>query len=108
MVADQDDRSHIRLDTFLENHKDVTFLKIDVDGAEEEVMAGCLKTLKSNRPLRIAFCTYHKADDEKTYTDLLTSYGFIVTPSPGYMIPFYDKKIKAPWLRRGLIRAIRL
>jgi len=30
-----------------------------------------------------------------------------VTPSKGYMINYYDKKLKAPWLRRGLIRAVR-
>ena len=107
MVSDRNDDSHIRLDTFLDEHKDVTLLKIDVDGAEEEVMRGCLEILKSNRPLRILFCTYHKAGDERTYTDLLTHYGFRVKPSRGYMIPFYDKKIIAPWLRRGLIRAIR-
>lgn len=107
MVACRDDKFHIMLDTFLLEHKEVTFLKIDVDGAEEEVIAGCIETLKSQRPLRIAFCTYHQADDEKKYTDLLIRFGFNVTTSRGYMIPFYDKKIKSPWLRRGLIRATR-
>lgn len=107
MVSGNDDGSHIRLDTFLNERKDVTFLKIDVDGAEEEVIGSCMEILRSKRPLKIALCTYHKADDEKDFTKLFRECGFEVTPSYGYMIPYYDKKIKAPWLRRGLIRAVR-
>jgi len=38
---------------------------------------------------------------------LLKDYGFRITPSKGYMIHYYDKKMKAPYLRRGLIRAVR-
>jgi len=107
MVSGKDDENHIRLDTFLDEHPDVTFLKIDVDGAEKEVIGSLVRTLMSNRPLRIAFCTYHRADDERDYGKLFIENGFRVTPSKGYMIPFYDKQIKAPWLRRGLIRATR-
>ena len=33
-VSDYNDESHIRFDTFFEMKKDITFLKIDVDGAE--------------------------------------------------------------------------
>ena len=107
MVSGSDDDSGIRLDTFLNERKDITFLKIDVDGAEQEVLSSCMEILRSSRPLKIALCTYHKANDEKDFTKLLRECGFVVTPSSGYMIPFYDKKIKAPWLRRGLIRAVR-
>jgi hypothetical protein len=107
MVSVSDDESHIRLDTFLNERKDVTFLKIDVDGAEQEVLSSCMEILRSKRPLKIALCTYHKADDEVDFTKLLRDCGFEVHPSRGFMIPFYDKKIKAPWLRRGLIRAVR-
>jgi hypothetical protein len=108
MVSGKDDESNVRLDTFLKEHPDVTFLKIDVDGAEKEVMGSCMEILKSPRPLKIAFCTYHSAADEEVYTALLRDCGFRVSPSRGYMIPFYDKKIKAPWLRRGLIRAVKI
>jgi hypothetical protein len=107
MVSDTDDESHTRLDTFLNERKDITFLKIDVDGAEQQVLSSCMEILRSKRPLKIALCTYHKADDEIDFTKLLRDCGFEVHPSSGFMIPFYDKKIKAPWLRRGLIRASR-
>ncbi len=106
-VGDHNDDSHIRFDTFFESKKDVTFLKIDVDGAEEVVLNSCKGLFSISQPLKIALCTYHKNDDEKKLTSTLKDYGFLVTPSKGYMINYYDKKMKAPYLRRGLIRAIR-
>jgi hypothetical protein len=107
-VSDRNDSSHIRFDTFFDYTKDVTFLKIDVDGAESVVLSSCHKTFSTSRALKVALCTYHKNDDEKDFTPLLKGFGFSVTPSYGYMINYYDKKLKAPYLRRGLIRAVKV
>ena len=106
-VSDRNDSKNIRFDTFFENNKDVTFFKIDVDGAESVFLDSCDRVFNSHRPFKIALCTYHKHDDEKDFTRLLKDYGFTVSPSKGYMINYYDKKLKAPYLRRGLIRAVR-
>jgi len=106
-VSNRNDDSHIRFDTFFKEKRDVTFLKIDVDGSESEVLEGCENILGDGSRLRIALCTYHKNDEEKEFTEKLERHGFTVTPSKGYMINYYDKKLKAPWLRRGLIRAVR-
>jgi hypothetical protein len=106
-VADFDDDRHITLDLLLSTRKDITFLKIDVDGNEKKVLDGASELLSGKSPLKIAICTYHKNDDEKDFTSLLEKHGFSVTPSKGYMIHFYDKKMKTPYLRRGLIRAVR-
>jgi len=106
-ISDSDDGSHIRFDTFYKNKKDITFLKIDVDGAEAIVLNSCSEVFKTPEPFKIALCTYHKNNDEKDFTLLLRNHGFSITPSKGYMIHYYDKKMKAPWLRRGLIRATR-
>jgi hypothetical protein len=106
-VSDLNDSSHVRFDTFFENKKDITFLKIDVDGAESDVLKSCNEVFNTNESFKIALCTYHKNNDEKDFTVLLENYGFNVIPSKGYMIHYYDKKMKAPYLRRGLIRAIR-
>jgi len=106
-VADFNDSSHITLDDFYNSKKDITFLKIDVDGAESIVLNSCNKIFSSGAPFKVALCTYHKNDDEKDFTELLKKHGFVITPSNGYMINYYDKKIKSPWLRRGLIRAVR-
>jgi len=106
-LSDHDDKSHIRFDTFYKNHPDVNFLKIDVDGAESVVLNSCKEPFSGNNSFKIALCTYHKNEDEKDFTKLLNDYGFSITTSRGYMINYYDKKMKAPYLRRGLIRAIK-
>jgi hypothetical protein len=106
-VSDSDDESHIRFDTFFQNKKDITFLKIDVDGAEAIVLNSCNEVFNAPDPFKVALCTYHKNTDEKDFTLLLRNHGLSVTPSKGYMIHYYDKKLKSPWLRRGLIRAKR-
>jgi predicted RNA methylase len=106
-VSDKNNKSNIRFDTFFENRRDINFLKVDVDGAESIVLNSCDKVFKTDQSFKIALCTYHKNDDEKDFTSLLKDYGFQVTTSKGYMINYYDKKMKAPYLRRGLIRAVR-
>jgi hypothetical protein len=106
-VSDRNDPSHVRFDTFYEKNGDINFLKIDVDGAESVVLKSCDKIFSMPNQMKIALCTYHKNDDEKVFTSLLKNHGFSVTPSKGYMINYYDKKMKAPYLRRGLIRAVR-
>jgi hypothetical protein len=106
-VSDRNDATHVRFDTFFERNNDITFLKIDVDGAESVVLNSCDRVFKTTGSFRIALCTYHKNNDEKEFTLLLNDLGFSITPSRGYMINYYDKKMKAPYLRRGLIRAVR-
>jgi hypothetical protein len=106
-VSTHNDTSHIRFDTFYNERKDITFLKIDVDGAESEVLGSCNEVFNTRESFKIALCTYHKNNDEKEFIKLLNGYGFSITPSRGYMINYYDKKMKAPYLRRGLIRATR-
>jgi hypothetical protein len=106
-VSDSDDESHVRFDTFYKKNKDLTFLKIDVDGAESIVLSSCDEVFKGPGSFKVALCTYHKNNDEKDFTTLLKNHGFSITPSKGYMIHYYDKKMKAPFLRRGLIRATR-
>lgn len=106
-VSDNNDDKHITLDSLINDHNDITMLKIDVDGNERNVLRGANKTLSGNRKLKIALCTYHQADDEAEFTLLLEKNGFRVTPSKGYMIHYYDKKLGRPWLRRGMIIAER-
>lgn len=106
-VSDSDDESHIRFDTFYRNKRDINFLKIDVDGAESIVLNSCDEVLRGGESFKVALCTYHRNNDENDFTLLLKHHGFSVTPSKGYMIHYYDKRMKAPYLRRGLIRAVR-
>ncbi len=105
-VSDKTDNRNIRGDDFFAD-KTVGFFKIDVDGGERPLLDGLTKTITSKKPMKIAFCTYHQQQDELEFTEYFTLHGFSVTPGKRYMIFFHDKMISAPYLRRGLIRAVR-
>lgn len=51
----------ITLDSHLNGEK-VTFIKMDVEGAEMDVLQGMSETIKKHKP-RIAVCIYHKHED---------------------------------------------
>lgn len=106
-VSDHDDESHTRFDTFFELQNDINFLKIDVDGAESIVLDSCSNVFKTGKSFKVALCTYHKNNDENDFARFLQVHGFKITPSHGYMIHYYDKKMKPPYLRRGLLRAVK-
>ncbi|MCX6220525.1 MAG: FkbM family methyltransferase [Bacteroidia bacterium] len=93
-------------DYFLPGEK-LSFLKIDVEGAESLLLSGCRRILSEVRPLKVAICTYHKDEDERELNETLKQNGFETSPSDGFLIIYTDRKLKAPYLRRGLIRAIK-
>ena len=105
-VGEKINSNQTSLDEFFKDEP-VTFLKIDVDGAEAKLLKGCDRILSQQSPLKIALCTYHKQNDEAEFTELLSNKGFIVSHSDGYMLFHTDKKIMAPYFRRGLIRAVK-
>jgi hypothetical protein len=106
-VGDKNTSNQTTLDEFFQNREQVSFLKIDVDGAEAKLLIGCEKILSQQTPLKIALCTYHKSNDDRDFTALLKQKNFNITHSDGYMLFLIDKKLKAPYFRRGLIRAVR-
>jgi len=106
-VSDITNDTNTTLDDFLTPGEKITFLKIDVDGAESRLLKGCQRILREQNPLKLAICTYHKQDDERDFKALLSQNGFETSHSNGFMLFYYDKKMKAPYLRRGLIRAVK-
>ncbi len=104
-VSGQNDDNNITLDKYFENDEQIDFIKIDVDGAEMELLKGADKILNKKNSLKIAICTYHNQDDEEAFTKILKDTNFKVRPSNGYMIYYYHTEFNPPFLRRGLIRA---
>ncbi len=104
MFSNKDSENTIDGGKFLKD-KGVNFLKIDVDGFEEEVMNSLQENLKTTKKIKIALCTYHADTDYKKYKDILENYNFKVSSSKGYMIYYWDKNLKFPYLRRGVLRA---
>jgi hypothetical protein len=103
-VSDKNDNKHCSGDVFFKD-KSISFLKIDVDGGERGLLRGFEQTIENNSSMKIALCTYHQHDDEREFTEWLQQKKYQVKPSQGYMIFHYDKKLKAPYFRRALIRA---
>ena len=85
--------------------KEINFLKIDVDGNEEEVMSGLTNTIEKSTQMQIALCTYHAQNDYIKYSEYFKKHNYKVEVSNGYTVFLWDKNLTFPYLRRGLIRA---
>ena len=70
----------IALDDVLEG-KRITFIKMDIEGAEYEALLGARKLIMENRP-RMAISVYHKFEDFVTLADL------VLKMHPDYRITF--------------------
>lgn len=66
----------VSLDSFL-NGKRVTWIKMDVEGSEMDVLSGMKETILKHKP-RLAVCVYHK------YEDLLTIASYLLGLVPEY------------------------
>lgn len=64
----------IALDDVLEG-KRITFIKMDIEGAEYEALVGARRLIGENRP-RMAISVYHKFEDFITLADLVLSMHF--------------------------------
>ena len=104
-VSNSNTGQAISLDKFAEDHPDITFVKVDIEGEEARFLDGSKGFLQSKNAFKMAICTYHKQQDEVEFTRLLESYGLQVEPSKRYMIFYHDHTIGKPYLRRALLRA---
>ena len=87
----------IAVDDVLQNKK-ITFVKMDIEGAEYNALSGMKHIIKKNTPL-LAICVYHLRDDFYKLTDLVESilpneykyyfrqYRYTPTETVCYMVP---------------------
>ena len=105
-VSDKNDETNVSLYEFFKDREPFSFLKIDAEGAEEDILNGCKTLLSSERQLKLALCCYHKPNDDKKFNDFLLKKGFSVSFSKGYMIFKYPETFFPPYLRKGIARAV--
>ena len=103
-VSNTDSDTTVSIDTFTKINNDITFFKVDIEGEEQNFLEGAVQFLSEAKNLRMSICTYHKQDDETIFTKYLQKFNFDVHPSKRFMIFIYDKHIRAPFLRRGILR----
>lgn len=60
------------------------FLKMDVEGFEQQALEGANKFLSTGR-VKSSICAYHKPDDEVRIKNILRKHGYKVSTSKGYM-----------------------
>lgn len=107
-ASDRDSEGEVTLDTVARTYavRGDIFIKMDVEGAEMRVLAGAAGTLAAGGgSVRAAVCTYHNAGDYVAVERTMSSAGFSVTPSFGYMLFVYDPSVvQPPYFRRGVAR----
>jgi hypothetical protein len=103
-VSNTNDKKKVTLDVFFKR-KSVNFIKADIEGSEVELVEGSKSLFSNNNDLTLLLCTYHKAWDEKKLKEMLEKVGFVTEYSARYMLYIYDKQLKKPYIRHGLIRA---
>lgn len=107
LVADIDSPDTVSLKTILSNdgNKPV-FIKMDIEGYEYETLSGSCEFLRNRNNIKIACCTYHKANDADRISALFDSLGYNYGFSEGVMLFYYDREnLIAPYFRKGIIRA---
>lgn len=105
LVGKQSGDGRVALDDFFAGKAPPTFLKLDVEGYEADVLQGGRATIARARDLRAAVCTYHRQEDESKLTALLHELGFATDPSRGYMLLYREPNFGPPYFRRALLRA---
>lgn len=105
-VSDCDDDENVTIDAFLSDKPyQPTFLKVDVEGAEQRVLNGMEKTLTIDG-MKLALCTYHQQEDYEQFTSYLDTHGYSWSASSGVMIFLNDlSALRPPYFRKGLLRA---
>ena len=94
----------IALDDMPELFSKKLFIKMDVEGGERSIFKGMEKLLSLNPNIRLAVCTYHGYNDAYEFEKYFREKGFQTEFSTGYMLYYFAKDLKPPFLRKGVLR----
>ncbi|MDR2233791.1 MAG: FkbM family methyltransferase [Tannerella sp.] len=100
-ATDHTGENDVSLDDFFINREMPGFIKIDVEGAELQVLNGMKNMIEAKHPMKLVICTYHRRDDYKNITEHVLNAGLRFTTSNSHML----FKI-IPFFRKGLIRVV--
>ena len=106
-VSNNNDDENVTLDSFFDKER-IDFIKADIEGMEINLLEGSEKILANNHNLKLLLCAYHSKNDGKEIRKILERKGFKTEYSKGYMLFFYDKGLEKPYIRRGLVRAMKI
>lgn len=105
IVTDNESSDSVTLESVLRDvSRSRLFVKMDVEGYEQQIVRSSLDFLSQAEELRIACCTYHKENDAAEIMALFDKYHLTYEFSDGYMLFVYDSLLKYPFFRKGMIR----
>lgn len=88
----------------LEEKDEITVLKLDIEGAERQVLEGAFSVLKKDKRMIALICVYHRSTDAQNIKEYMDSLGYKTNFSDGYLFFPFGEEIN-PELRRGLLFA---
>jgi len=107
-LSNIDSKNNITLSSLLKGKKNESFfIKMDVEGVEEDVLSSNESFLDSENTIKISCCTYHCKEHATTIPALLNKHNFKTEMSDGFMVFYWDPNLNMPYFRKGLVRAIR-
>ena len=84
------------------------FIKADIEGSEGDMLEGAYETLALNKKMKLVITTYHKQFDFEEISNTLTkNFNFYIEHSYGFMLYYINNNLKPPYLRRGILRAVK-
>lgn len=98
----------ITLSELLKDETSPLFIKMDIEGAEVDVLSGSKEFLSTRKKVKIACCTYHRVSDAATIGKLLSEIGYSCSLSHGFVLTSFLDRVGIPTLRKGVIRAIKI
>ncbi len=102
-LGSRNDENMISIDQI--NHEDkVSLVKLDIEGAESDAIAGGDKTFLSSQKMHVIACTYHKTEDAEKFYEYFHEKGFDTEFSKGYLFVGGLEEVK-PELRKGVLTA---
>jgi len=105
-VSNTNDVKNVTLDNFFKG-KRIDFIKADIEGMEIKLLEGGKDILTSASGLKLLLCAYHAKIDGTEIKKILEGNGFETEYSKGYMLFISDRELEKPYIRRGLIRAMK-
>ena len=100
-----DDEKTVSIDSIGEKDQ-ITLIKLDIEGAENEAICGGEKTFSANSSMDVIICTYHRTEHADRFQSYFQRHGFDTSFSGGYMFVDGVEPVK-PELRKGVLFAHR-
>ena len=106
-LGEHDDEHTITLDTLYKKYGKIDFVKMDIEGSEQAALRGAKRMLADSKMLKMAVCTYHTPEAFIEVCNILGGGNFELRHTRRYMVLNPILGWKAPYARRGIVRAVK-